>query len=49
MRAHELLEGLVVGVEAAITKSMVEHGLVLLLVSPGHTNNVEDGDMLGEG
>ena len=49
VRADKLLEGLVVGVETAITKGVVEHGLALLLVGPGDTGDVEDGDVLGEG
>ena len=47
VRANEVLERLVVRIEAAITKSVVEEGLALLLVDPGDTSDVEDGHVLG--
>lgn len=45
----ELLGSDVVCVETTISESVVEHGLRLLLSSGGDTDEVEDGDVLGEG
>ena len=44
----ELLRRDMVRVVAAITEGVVEHGLAPLLGSAGYTDNVEDGDVLGE-
>ena len=49
VRADEVLERLVVRIEAAITKGVVEDGLAPLLVGTGDTDDVEDGHVLGEG
>ncbi len=45
----ELLGSDVVCVETAISESVVEHGLGLLLSSGGDTDEVENGNVFGEG
>ena len=48
VREDEVLERLVVRIEATITESVVEDGLALLLVGTGDTDDVEDGHVLRE-
>ena len=47
MRADEILESLVVCIETAIAKCVIEDRLGLLLVGPGDTNDVQDRHVLG--